>query len=417
MDRNARRDRLQSEFIGRTERSREIAERARNVFPGGETRSITFYSPYPVSITSATGAMLTDADGNTYVDVLNNYTSLVHGHAFPPVVEAAREAASHGVVYPAPHEAQIEIAEHVIARHPVAEQIRFTNSGTEATLLALRTAQAATGRDRFLLFEGAYHGSAPIITGSHPQVTRVPFNNLAAVEEELDSSYAAVLVEPALGVGGVITAESGFMAGLAEAAHRVGALLVVDEVQTLRAALGGASEVLGIDADLVIMAKFIGGGYPVGALAGREEYMSVLNQEKHATPVNHSGTFNGHLVTARAGLVALQHLTADAIERMNGAAEKLAGSIERSGRAAGFPVNVLRFGSMLHVHLQETIPTHFAEVQPAVDDVLGLHMALLLEGVYAAPRGLLNLSTAMTDEQLELVASGYQRSFARLAEL
>lgn len=416
MDRSARKARLQEEFVARTSHSRKVADRARRVFPGGETRSITFFAPYPVSLVSASGAVLTDVDGNTYLDVLNNYTSLVHGHAFPPVVEAAREAASQGVVYPAPHEAQLKIAEHLIQRHPVAEQIRFTNSGTEATLLALRTAQAATGRDRFLLFEGAYHGSAPIITGQHPQVTRVPFNDLVAAEATLDDSYAAVLVEPALGVGGVISAQPGFLDGLADLAHRVGALLVIDEVQTLRAAVGGASELYGVDADLAIMAKLIGGGYPVGALVGREKYLRVLNLEKSANPVNHSGTFNGHLVTARAGLVALEHLTVEAIARMNGAAEKLASRIESSGRTTGLPVTVLRFGSMLHVHMQGTAPTHFGEVRQDSDDVLGLHMALLLEGVYAAPRGLLNLSTALTDDQLEDVAAGYERAFSRLVD-
>lgn len=404
---------LMKEFEARTPRSRQVADRARRVLPGGETRSITFYPPYPASITKAAGAVVTDVDGNRYLDILNNYTALVHGHAFPPVVEAARAAASEGIVYPAPHEAQLDLAEHLITRHPVAEQIRFTNSGTEATLLAMRTAQAVTGRDRFILFEGGYHGSAPLITGPHAQVTRVPFNDADAVEEVLDDAIAAVLIEPCLGVGGVIAAEPAFIQALSDMSHKVGALLIVDEVQTLRASYGGAAELYGVDADLVVMGKLIGGGYPTGAVGGRASHLRVLDQAMPGA-IKHSGTFNGHLVSARAGLVALDHLTPPAIDRMNASAEKLANRVEASARARGVPVIVTRFGSMLHVHLQDHEPTNAGQVAPDPTAVSALHLALLLEGVFAAPRGLVSLSTVLTDDQLDSVAVGYERAFARM---
>jgi glutamate-1-semialdehyde 2,1-aminomutase len=405
---------LVQEFEARTPRSKEVADRARRLLPGGETRSITFYSPYPASITRAAGAVITDVDGNSYLDVLNNYTSLVHGHAFPPVVEVAKAAASQGIVYPAPHEAQLDLAEHLVARHPVAEQIRFTNSGTEATLLAMRTAQAVTGRDRFILFEAGYHGSAPLISGPHPQVTRVPFNDAAAVEEVLDDTIAAVFIEPCLGVGGVIPAQQEFVQQLRAMTRSVGALLVVDEVPTLRASYGGAAELYEVDADLVIMAKLIGGGYPTGALGGPARHLRVLDQTASGA-ITHSGTFNGHLVSARAGLVALEHLTASAIEQMNASAEKLANRIEAAGRASKRSVIVTRFGSMLHVHLQDQEPINAGQVNPKPTDVAALHLALLLEGVYAAPRGLIALSSVLTDDQLDLVAVGYDQAFARMA--
>lgn len=405
---------LVEEFEARTPRSREVAERARRVLPGGETRSITFYPPYPASIASAAGAELTDVDGNTYLDILNNYTALIHGHAFGAVVDAARAAAAEGIVYPAPHTAQLDWADRLIDRHPVAEQIRFTNSGTEATLLALRVAQAVTGRDRFLLFEGGYHGSAPIITGPHPQVVRVPFNDADAVGEVLDDSIAAVLLEPCMGVGGVIPATPEFLGEVTAMARRVGALLVVDEVQTLRSAYGGASELYGLDADLVVMGKLIGGGYPSGAVGGRAGFLRVLDQA-HPGAISHSGTFNGHLVSARAGIVALEHLTQAAIDQLNTSAEKLANRVEAAGRAAGLAVLVTRFGSMMHVHLQEHEPTHAGQVSADPADVAALHLALLLEGVFAAPRGLVALSTVLSDEQLDAVAAGYERAFARVA--
>lgn len=404
---------LIQEFEARTPRSRRVADRARRVLPGGETRSITFYAPYPASIAEAAGAVVTDVDGNSYLDVLNNYTSLVHGHAFAPIVEAAKVAAGEGVVYPAPHEAQLDLAEHLIGRHSVAEQIRFTNSGTEATLLAMRTAQAVTGRGHFVLFEGGYHGSAPLISGSHPQVTRVPFNDPSAVAKVLDETIAAVFFEPCLGVGGVIPAEREFVQQLRSMTERAGALLVVDEVQTLRASYGGATELYGVDADLVIMGKLIGGGYPTGALGGRASHLRVLDQ---ATPgaIQHSGTFNGHLVSARAGIVALENLTQSAITRMNESAQKLADRIEAAGRASAIPTLVTRFGSMLHVHLQERAPGNAGQVTSDATDVAALHLALLLEGVFPAPRGLVALSTVLTDDQLDSVALGYERAFARI---
>lgn len=404
---------LVREFEARTPRSREVAERARRVLPGGETRSITFYEPYPASITKGTGAVITDVDGNDYLDVLNNYTSLVHGHAFPPVVEVAMAAAGEGVVYPAPHEAQLDLAEHLISRHPVAEQIRFTNSGTEAALLAMRTAQAATGRDRFVLFEGGYHGSAPLISGAHPQVTRVPFNDAEALEKVLDDSIAAVFIELCLGVGGVIPAHHTFVQQLRSMTQKVGALLVVDEVQTFRASYGGATELYGVEADLVLMAKLIGGGYPTGAVGGPARLLRVLDQSTTGS-IKHSGTFNGHLVSARAGLVALEHLTPKAIEQMNASADKLADRIEAAGRNSRIPTIVTRFGSMLHVHLQEQEPVNVGQVMPEPTDVAALHLALLLEGVFAAPRGLIAVSTALTPNQLDSVALAYARAFTRM---
>lgn len=404
---------LADEYVERTKKSEGVAHRARQVFPGGETRSITFYDPYPASINSAAGAVLTDVDGNDYIDVLNNYTALVHGHVYGPVVEAAQAAAGEGVVYPATHEAQIALAERLVGRHPVAEKIRFTNSGTEAALLGLRVASAVTGRDRYLMFEGAYHGSAQLLTGAHSQVTRVPYNDIEAVRAALDDTYAAVMVEPCMGVGGVIAAAPDFLDQLAEAAHAVGALLVVDEVQTLRSAVGGASETYGVDADLVLMAKLIGGGYPLGAVGGRAECLAVLDQAT-AGALIHSGTFNGHLVAVRAGLVAVDHLDAAAIHRMNSAAETLAERVTAAGKSRGVPVAVNRFGSMLHVHLQADHPRHVGEMKSDLADVKALHLALLLEGVYAAPRGLVALSTVLTDDQMRSVADGYAAAFARM---
>lgn len=371
------------EYEARTPRSRELFERFRAHLPGGETRTITFYRPYPVVMVRGEGPILTDVDGNRYVDVLNNYTSLVHGHAFPPIVEAIREAAAEGTAFPAPHPRQLELAELLTERYPAVERVRFTNSGTEAAILAARIARRATGRDRLLLFEGAYHGTGPEFLGERGDVVRVPFGEIA-----LDDSIAAVFVEPFLGSGGVIEAGADFLRELQAEARRTGALFVLDEVQSLRNAYHGVHGELGLEPDLVLMGKIIGGGIAVGAVGGRRDVMELTAADR-PDALLHAGTFNGNPLAAVAGVACLTALDEEAITTLNRRAAELAERI---------PMPVRRSGSIMHVDSP---------------DPAALHLALLLEGAFAAPRGMLNLSTAMTDDRCDAVAEAYGRAVAR----
>lgn len=404
------------EYLGRTERSGTLHERFCRVMPAGQTRTITHFDPYPVVIAGGEGPVLRDVDGNEYVDVLNNYTSLVHGHRHREIMGAVGAALESGTAFPAPHPCQLELAELLSARFPAAEQVRFVNSGSEATLLALRIARAATQRPKVVAFEGGYHGTLPELADGGADLVRVPYNDVAALDAALDASVAAVVVEPFLGSGGVVPALPGFLDEVRARTAALGALFVLDEVQSLRNRFDGVHGELGLEPDLVLMGKIIGGGFPVGAVAGRAELLA-LTDPRHPRALAHSGTFNGNVVTCAAGVASLRLLHEGEIERLNERAAALADSLEAAAARAGVTAVVSRAGSIMQVHPASRYPT--AAVAPDArtrDAVAALHLALLLEGVYSAPRGMLNLSTAMSDDHLAAVSSGYERAFARVRD-
>jgi glutamate-1-semialdehyde 2,1-aminomutase len=387
------------------------------VLPGGETRYVTYYPPYPVILAEGHGSRLYDVDGVEYLDLVNNYTSLVHGNAYPPAVEAAAAVLSSGSVFPSPHELQLGLAEMLVSRLPSVQRVRFTNSGTEASVLAARLARRATGRTRLLLFDGAYHGSAPPLLAGDPDVVTVPYNDLDAVQQALTADMAAVFAEPFLGAGGVIPGEPDFLRAVADLARGRGALFVLDEVQSLRNAVGGEQGRLGLHPDLTVLGKVIGGGMPIGAIGGSAELMrlTAATTDGHLA---HSGTFNGHLTAAAAGAVTLRHLDAPAIDRLNQAAHRLADAITTAAAEAGIPATVTCAGSILNVHLTPTAPADAEQARAAAATPLlaALHLALLLDGVYTAPRGMINLSTALDAGDLERAAQAYANAFQRLAD-
>jgi len=230
-------DGLVRAYRERTPRSAAAFEAARRVLPGGETRAVTSYPPYPVIITEGHGARLTDADGHVYLDLVNNYTAMVHGSAFAPVTEALAGLLPQGFAFASPHPYQVALAELLAARVPSVRRVRFTNSGTEAALLAARIVARATGRRRLLMFDDAYHGSATLFLPGSPDVVRVPWNDLDAVAALLGRpghDIAAVFAEPFLGAGGVRLAAPGFLAAVAGLARDRDVLFVLDEVQGLR---------------------------------------------------------------------------------------------------------------------------------------------------------------------------------------
>jgi glutamate-1-semialdehyde 2,1-aminomutase len=406
---------IADEFLSRTRASRDMHARLRRVLPAGETRSVTYYRPYPVAVERGAGPLVFDVDGRRYIDVLNNYTSLVHGHAYPPVVDAVCTAMSRGSVFPAPHQSQLDLAELLVGRYPAAELVRFTNSGTEAALLALRLARRATGRRRVVVFRGGYHGGAADFIEGAPEAVHVAYNDVQDVIRAMDTTVAAVFVEPFLGSGGVIPARDGFLSQVQQMAHAVGALVVLDEVQSLRNSFDGVHGSQNLQPDLLLLGKIIGGGLPVGAVAGRTELME-LTAAHHPDALTHSGTFNGNVLSMTAGTVSLRHLDDEAIQRLNLNAAALALRIEQAGAVAGFAVSVTRAGSIMHLHFLHEAPTNAAEAGAAPTHLSStLHLALLAEGLYAAPRGMLNLSTALTADHLDEVGAAYERALLRCA--
>jgi glutamate-1-semialdehyde 2,1-aminomutase len=392
----------------RTPGSAASFEAARRVLPGGETRAVTSYPPYPVIITEGHGARLTDVDGRVYLDLVNNYTAMVHGSAFGPAVEAVADLLPQGYAFASPHPYQVALAELLAARVPSVQRVRFTNSGTEAALLAARIASRATGRRRLLMFDGAYHGSATLFLPGSSDVARARWNDLAAVETLLarpDHDIAAVFAEPFLGAGGVRPAEPEFLAAVAGVAAERGVLFVLDEVQGLRNGPGGEQGRLGLVPDLTLLGKIIGGGFPIGAVGGRADLLELTVAAMTAGSVTHAGTFNGHLAAAVAGTMTLRYLDEAAITGLNEAAAELDSRIVAGATAAGVPAEVTRAGSIMNVHLGD--PGQLAD----------LHIALLLNGVYTTPRGMINLSTALSPGDLDDIAAAYATAFTQVRKV
>ncbi|MBI4593373.1 MAG: aminotransferase class III-fold pyridoxal phosphate-dependent enzyme, partial [Candidatus Rokubacteria bacterium] len=319
-------DRELNEYLAKTARSRTLFEEALAVMPGGNSRTTTFFDPYPFYVQRGQGATIWDADGVARLDFNGNYTSLILGHAPPEVVKAAQEAAAQGLSFPGPTEHEIRLAEMLTRRIPSLEAVRFTNSGTEATMNAVRAARAFTGRAKIAKFEGAYHGThdwvlvsvspelkaaggrrhpKPVAwsAGVPPAVLKhtvvLPWNDAEACEQIIEKeapSLAGVLVDPLLGIGGVIPPADGFLPRLRAVTERHGVLVIFDEVISFRVAWGGAQERSGVRPDLTTLGKIIGGGLPVGAFGGRRDVMAAFDPRgagdpgRSAARIVHGGT-------------------------------------------------------------------------------------------------------------------------------
>jgi glutamate-1-semialdehyde 2,1-aminomutase len=414
-----------------TEGSRELAERLGRSIPGGNTRSLAYFPPYPLAISHGSGCRIRDVDGNEFVDLLNNYTATVHGHAVPAINEAMGRQAALGTVFPAPGEAQAELAERIVGRVASVEKVRFANSGTEAVMMAVRAARAFTGREKVVKAEGCYHGmweQVPVMmprdsSGASPEAVRalvrmVDYNDVRGLEaamEEIGGDVAAIILEPVTGTG-VLTGTPEYFATARRLADEHGALLICDEVITLRLAVGGYQEVLGVSADLTTMGKIIGGGLPVGAFGGREEVMSVFDP-RLPDHLHHSGTFNGNLMTMAAGRVALDLLTRDEIERINALGERLAGGLRQMfAESKEFGAVVLNNGSLVHINFgTEGEVRKYSDLNLDSPVMAAFHLAALDEGVYFAPRCFMNTSTAMDERVIDDVLDACSRAMARVS--
>jgi glutamate-1-semialdehyde 2,1-aminomutase len=424
-----------------------MAERAQRVFPGGDTRASAHYGPYPLVIESSAGCRMRDVDGNEIIDFMNNFTSLIHGHAQPDVVAAVQRQVARGSAYAAPNTDQIELAELIVDRVPSVEQLRFTSSGTEGTLMAIRCARAATGRQKIMKMEGGYHGSYELA-----EVSLVPFPNRRGplekpVSQPVDASFpdsvlndtiicpynepdlarrlieahadelAAVIVEPVLGSMGMVPATTEFLSALREATAEQGIVLIFDEVITLRLSEGGAQAAHDITPDLVCMGKIIGGGLPVGAVGGRRDLMQLFSPEQKR-PVMHASTFSGNALTMAAGLAAMRVYTRQEAERVNALGERLREGFNRTFAQAGFKAQMIGQGSLSNIHFTDA-PIHdsrdsMAAVIEAGEQTRLLHLGMLRRGVMSASRLMYCTSTAMTEKEVEIAVTALAETLAEL---
>lgn len=406
-----------------TPKSAAAQRRAEAAVMGGNSRGAANHGPYPLTIDHGKGARLVDIDGREYLDLINNFTSLVHGHAYPPIVEAATRQVGRGTAWVANNVWQTELAEALIERVDSFDSVRFTNSGTEAGMLALQIARTVTGRTNVLMARYGYHGSLmEFEVGSYPglfshsldRTLTGEYNDAASFEEilaEHGAEIAAVFLEPVMGAGGVVRAEPEFLRRVRDAAHAAGALFVLDEVIAVRLATGGTQSLVGVEPDLTMLGKLIGGGFPVGAVGGKLEYMEIFDP---AAPRGvHSGTYNANPVTMAAGLVSVRELTAGRIDRMERLGERLADALTRSAGQHGLPISINRWGSLLNVFFMEEAPPATLRRED-IKTISKFHLAALNHGLMVASRGLFALSTVMDDDLIDDVA---QRADAAMEDV
>ena len=433
-----------SEYVAKTARSRALHEEAVAVMPGGNSRTTTFFDPYPFYFQRGQGAHIWDVDGTERVDFNNNYTSLVLGHATPDVVKAVQAAAESGLSFPGPTEHEIRLAEMLVRRVPSVESLRFTNSGTEATMNAVRLARAFTGRPKLAKFEGAFHGTHDWVMvsvsgdtkawgnrrrpkpvawsdGIPPAVLKhtvvLPWNDPEACEEILAkeaSSIAAVIVDPFMCNAGLLPPLDGFLSKLREVTERHGILMILDEVISFRTAWGGAQERLGIRPDLTTFGKIIGGGLPVGAFGGRRDVMAYYDPRKGGARISQGGTFNANPVTMAAGVATLNALTPEAYTRLDVLGDRLRGGVSRLLGNMRRRAQVSGVGSLFWLHwTSETLIDYRSAKAKDVEMPLRVFMGMLNEGILVTPRGLGACSLAMGDEEVDRFVNALARVLSR----
>jgi glutamate-1-semialdehyde 2,1-aminomutase len=437
-------DKELAEYASKTARSRALHEEAVGVMPGGNSRTTTFFDPYPFYFQRGQGAHVWDADGSERVDFNGNYTSLVLGHATPDVVKAVQAVAESGLSFPGPTEHEIRLAEMLVRRAPSVESLRFTNSGTEATMNALRLARAFTDRPKIAKFEGAFHGthdwvmvsvtgdtkswgnrrkpkatawSAGIPPAVLKHVVVLPWNDPDACEEILSAeaaNLAALIVDPYLCNGGLVPPVDGFLARLREVTARHGILLVFDEVISFRTAWGGAQERLGIRPDLTTFGKIIGGGLPVGAFGGRRDVMAFYDPRKGGARISQGGTFNANPVTMAAGVATLNALTPEAYTRLDAIGDRLRGGVSRLLANTRRRGQVTGVGSLFWLHWTSETLSDYRSTKPKDAEMpQRVFMGMLNEGILMTPRGLGACSLAMSDEDVDRFVNALARVLAR----
>lgn len=425
-----------------TQRSEALFKQATEVLPGGVNSPVRAFKGVggtPLFIARAEGAYLYDADGNKYIDYVGSWGPMIVGHAHPQVVEAVNKAVANGTSYGAPTEVEVELARMVVAAVPSIEMVRFVNSGTEATMSALRLARAFTKRDKFIKFQGCYHGHADLLlvqagsgvtTLGLPDSPGVPketvahtlvaeFNNLDSVKqfyEKYSEQIAAVIVEPVGGNMGVAPPQSGFLEGLRDLTNSHGSLLIFDEVMTgFRVAYGGAQSLFDVRPDLSCLGKVIGGGFPVGAYGGRKD---IMEHVAPVGPVYQAGTLSGNPVAMTAGIETLKILQQPgSYERLNSQSQRLADGINEAASAADLPCFQTRVGSMSCLFFTDKNVTDFKSAKTSDLARYGRYFhAMLSGGVYFAPSQFeaVFVSLAHSEEDIDRTVSQVADAFRHI---
>jgi glutamate-1-semialdehyde 2,1-aminomutase len=420
-------------------RSKALFEKAKQFIPGGvnsPVRAFRAVGGNPLFIKKAKGAFLYDEDGNEYVDLINSWGPMILGHAHPEVEEAVKEAISSSPSFGAPTFREVEMAELICSMVPSVEKVRMVNSGTEATMSAIRVARGFTGRDKIIKMEGCYHGhgdSFLIAAGSgamtfgnpdSPGVTKgtakdtliARFNDLKAVNSLIENNageIAALILEPVVGNMGCVVPHPGYLNGLRDVCTKHGIILIFDEVMTgFRLAPGGAQELFGVTPDITTLGKIIGGGLPVGAYGGKKEIMDSVSP---AGPIYQAGTLSGNPMAMAAGLAMLKHLKANPsiYKKLNDTGSKLVDGLNREIKAAGLKFTINHQGSMFTIFFTDKKVIDFDTAKTSDTAAFAKYFqSMLSQGIYLAPSQYeaMFLSTSINDSIVDRILSAHRQA-------
>jgi glutamate-1-semialdehyde 2,1-aminomutase len=414
-----------------TPASRAVHDAAVAVMPGGTTRTTTYFDPYPLYITRGEGCRIWDVDGIERLDMLGNYTAMILGHAHPKVVEAVRKQAALGTGFAAANPLEVKLATLLCDRVPSLDMVRFCNSGTEATMFAMRLARAFTGRPKIARVEGGYHGTNDYAeVSTHPDPAEagppgapiarpdsigtpdwaldltvvLPFNNADAAEAIIrreGRNLAAVILEPIIGAGGVIAATVEYLERLRSVTRELAILLIFDEVISLRVAPSGAQQLYGVTPDLTTLGKIIGGGLPVAAFGGRGDVMELMDPRRQPN-LAQGGTYNGNPLGMAAGLATMTELTPDVYVDLNRQGERVTEQLSEVLASHDVRAQVNGVGSMFAIHFtNERVVDYRTRASSNKKMTHDLFLGLVNHGVLMAPRAMGALSTPMGEQEIQ----------------
>ena len=430
-------------YVSRTPRSAALQKEAEQFLPGGSSRGTAYFEPYPHFIEKGEGAYIYDVDGNKYLDLMINATSLILGHAHPDIAAVISDQSRKGAAFSGPTESQIRLAKILSERIPSVDTIRFTNSGTEGTMMAVRAAREFTGKEKILKFEGGYHGSHeyvavsvypsqekldPLGPSALPEYSSQPssilngvyvvsYNDSESAEKILRDNadeIACVIMEPVVSSFGYLPADISFLKRIRQITKELEVVLIFDEVQSFRVAPGGAQELFGVIPDMTTLGKIIGGGTAVGAFGGRMDIMSVFDPTGGGADVAHAGTFNANPLTMRAGEVVMNNLTPEVYSRMNKLGETLREQLRAVFDEFDIDAQVTGVASMFGIHFSEqTIHNYRDAISGDTQMKRAFFLGMLNEGILmqTASAGAFNALTTMehVDNVVEAARKVVQR--------
>jgi len=419
-------EKYENAYRKQTPKSRAAIEVAKKYMPGGQTRRGTFYFPYPIWTEKAEGCKLTDVDGNEYIDFHGCYTTMIVGHGNPKVVEAVKQQLARSVADSTMSLPVIRWAEIMCQRVDSVEEIRFTNSGTEGAMGAIRGARGFTGKDKIIKTEGCFHGSwdptvYPTKSLGLPQSIltdsiTIPYNDNQAAEKaivENKDQLAAMILEGQMGVAGQIPPKDGYLNFLRKITAENNVLLILDEVQSFRLDHGGMQHIQKVKPDLTLFGKIIGGGFPAGAFGGRKDIMELFSP--WTNKISHTGTFSGNPITATAGIATLEQVTPEAIAKINKLGESLATGIRQVFTKLNIKGQVTGTGSLQNVHFSPVPVVDGKTSAEANKDILHLfHLALMGKGIFSVSRGLFAISIPMTEKEIDTAVKAVEATLSDL---